>query len=100
MNEFEKRAQMIDETIKSFWMNEYPKKDFNERIEYWSGMLWRQMRFDGESGLDEMGLFTNEAYVYWKKVEPDFDKIFPKVMENLKLDPVKVWTLIDSPADH
>ena len=58
-----------------FWKVTYPALSFDERVKHWSGVRFRQMRGQKESGLDPYAIYTKEWYQNVKRNEPDFDKI-------------------------
>ncbi|MGG8495176.1 hypothetical protein ACQY1Q_02060 [Tenacibaculum sp. TC6] len=49
------------------------------KVNYWSGRLNQQMRWQVESGLDPYSIYTPEWYQSTKEFEPDFDKIMDEV---------------------
>ncbi len=59
----------------------YNNQTFDEKVKYWSGRFHQQMRWQGESGLDEYAIFSPEWYESTSKFEPDFDKIMDEVFE-------------------
>ncbi|HEX8250629.1 MAG TPA: hypothetical protein VF599_20820 [Pyrinomonadaceae bacterium] len=67
-----------------FWKNEYAAKDFAERAAYWSSSMFRHMRWQSESGLDQYAGFSPEWYEFAKSREPDFDKILDFIFERDK----------------
>lgn len=66
---------------KLFWEEKYPAFSFEDKARYWSGTLLRQMRWQGESGLDQFYFYTPEWYESVKEIEPDFDKIMDEVFD-------------------
>ena len=52
---------------------------FDEKVEYWSGNLFRQMRWQQESGLDPYAIYDLAWYMNIKITEPEFDKIIELV---------------------
>lgn len=65
-----------------FWKNEYPKKSFNQKVEFWNGILHRQMRWQGESGYDEYLIFNKDWYVKTIHQDPEFERVFDNLLEN------------------
>ena len=53
-----KRSDQYKAAKEKFWAEEYPVKSFEEKVKYWSGTLHSQMRWNGESGFDEMAVFS------------------------------------------
>ncbi len=78
--ESEERRRKV---VENFWDLEYPKKSIQEKIAFWSGSLYSQMRWNGESGFDEMAVFSKSNYLYWKSREPDFDSLLPFIIKKL-----------------
>lgn len=64
-----------------FWKTEYAAKSFEDRAAYWASMMFRQMRWQNESGLDEYAGFTPEWYEFAQSREPDFDQMFDFIFE-------------------
>lgn len=88
MDEAEQEAQQKEE---KFIKYTYPAMSLNEKIGYWSGIIHRNMRWQGESTGDEYaGMFTREWYEACLKFDPQFDQIFRDVISILKLDESKV----------
>ena len=67
-----------------FWQNEYAAKSFAERAAYWASSMFRHVRWQSESGLDEYAGFSPEWYEFAKSREPDFDKILAFIFEHYK----------------
>lgn len=82
---------MIQEQSDKFWIEEYPRKNFDEKIKYWSANFHQQMRWNGESGLDEMAVFSKDSFESWKMKEPEIDKMFPLIIEKIGLNKEKVY---------
>jgi len=60
---------------------EYQKKPYKEKVKFWSGTLHQQMRWNGESGLDEYAVFSKEWLEKTKKIEPLIEEILEDVIE-------------------
>lgn len=69
-----------------FWKTEYAAKNFEERAAYWASMMFRHMRWQSESGLDEYAGFTPEWYEFAVRREPEFDKILSFIFERYKYE--------------
>lgn len=63
-----------------FEKEEYPNFSFNEKVKYWSGVLYRQMRWQVESGLDPYAIYDSKWHEI-KKQEPEIDKIMDCVFD-------------------
>jgi hypothetical protein len=90
----EKYKKRIDDYISSsnkFWSEEYPLKSFEEKIDFWASNIHRQMRWNSESGFDEMDVFSKADYENWKLKDPDFDKLIYYVIKKLNLNADKVY---------
>jgi|GEM_PF-3341083 len=72
--------------IDSFWQEEYPKMNFDEKVGHWLPMIHRGMRTQGEALGDPYSEFSKESYEKWKQLEPDFDRIFDAVAPLLGSD--------------
>ncbi|MGB3947578.1 MAG: hypothetical protein WBM13_06320 [Bacteroidia bacterium] len=70
-----------------FWKFTYSGFSFDEKVKHWSGTLFRQMRWQVESGLDPYAIYSLEWYNNVKKEERHFDEImdvvFTKYWEDL-----------------
>jgi hypothetical protein len=64
-----------------FWQTEYRAKNFEQRAAYWASMMFRHMRWQSESGLDEYAGFTPEWYDHAKNRDPEFDEILSFIFE-------------------
>ena len=82
---------VLSEASKNFWSEEYPKKTFDQKVSYWSGSLHRQMRWNVESGFDEMAVFSKSDYECWKEKEPLIDTILVQVIKILNLNAEEVY---------
>lgn len=67
--------------VDKFWKEDYLKYTLEDKVEYWSGTLHRQMRWQVESGLDAYAIFSPMWYVEVKEKEPDIDRIIDKAFE-------------------
>ncbi|GAA3952515.1 hypothetical protein GO495_21610 [Chitinophaga oryziterrae] len=77
--------------FEKFRKEEYPKKSLEERIDYWAGLIRKNMKWQGESTGDEYdGMFTKEWFDENVEFDPEFDKIFSAVAKKLELDMNKV----------
>ncbi|SFE08946.1 hypothetical protein SAMN05518672_104435 [Chitinophaga sp. CF118] len=80
--------------FEKFRTEEYPKKSLEERIDYWTDLIYKNMKWQGEVTGDEYdGMFTKEWFDDNVRFDPEFNKIFSVVAENLKLDMKKLETL-------
>jgi hypothetical protein len=82
-NLIERHLEYLAEKRKSeeFWKNEYPQKTFEEKQAFWAQSIYRYMRWQGESGQDEFGVFTRENYLDWKAKEPQIDLILDFIIK-------------------
>lgn len=76
-----KRQEAEKAAQERFWTVEYAAKDFAERAAYWAGTMFRHMRWQSESGLDELAGFTPEWFEHAKSREPDFERMFDYLLE-------------------
>lgn len=77
--------------FEKFRKEEYPKKSLEERIVYWTELIHKNMKWQGESTGDEYdGMFTKEWFDDNGRFDPEFNKIFSTVAKNLQLDMNKV----------
>lgn len=74
-----------------FWSEIYPEKTYEQRINYWSSSLHQQMRWNGESGVDPMAVFSKNDYKSWKIKEPMIDEILVSVIKKLNLNADEVF---------
>jgi hypothetical protein len=78
---------MTDE--QKFWAQTYPRFSFDERVAHWCGVLFRNMRWQAESGLDPYAIYSPEWYEDVKATEPAFDEIMNDVFSKFWKD---VWS--------
>jgi len=83
MKAYYERDKKYKESEKIFWDIEYPKKSVDEKVTFWTGNIHRQMRWNGESGFDEMAIFSRKNYESWKNLEPNFDVLLPEIIKKL-----------------
>ena len=76
-------AALIESRAAFFWIEEYPKKSYNERIDHWSGEIGRQLRWNEESGIDTSDYFSNLDVETWREIEPRIDEIISKIRDRL-----------------
>jgi len=92
---YRKRIEAYDLAKQKFWSDEYPKKTLDQKVNFWAGSLHQQMRWNGESGLDEMAVFSKEDYILWKKREPNIDRLLPDIISKLNLNKEGVYKLLE-----
>lgn len=92
--EYEDRLRKYELAKHAFWNDTYPSMNFFQKVDYWSGSIHRQMRYNGESGLDPYDVFSREDYEAWKLKEPLIDLIIVKIIDELRLDKDQVEKLI------
>jgi hypothetical protein len=93
-DKYKKRLEAFAAAKQKFWAEEYPKKTLDQKINYWSGSLHQQMRWNGESGFDEMAVFSKADYDLWKQHEPYIDSLLPAILEKLNVNKEKVFDLL------
>ena len=64
-----------------FWAETYPAYSFEEKVKHWSGSLYRQMRWNGESGYDEYGIYSPEWHAAVLALEPEIDRIMDELFD-------------------
>lgn len=80
--------------FEKFIQEEYPKKSLEERIVYWTELIQKNMKWQGEMNDDEYdGMFTKEWFDDNVTFDPEFNKIFTAVATNLQLDMDKVMKI-------
>lgn len=73
------------ERQKNFMETEYKTLSEADRVDYWSGMIHQQFRWNEESGVDGYSLFSKDSYALWKEEEPDMDKLLPLIAQKTRL---------------
>jgi hypothetical protein len=63
-----------------------------ERIGYWVAMIYRQMRWAGEDGNDELSVFEQRLVGLLKGDEPEIDSLMPSILTYLS----RMW--LEAPA--
>ena len=91
---FEEIEALLQNDKQDFWAKEYLEMTIDERIVYWSNSIHLQMRTSGASGYDEMSIFSNESFRLWEAKEPKILELLPKVLEMLRINPLKVYPLL------
>ncbi|MEL6561547.1 MAG: hypothetical protein AAFQ94_25385 [Bacteroidota bacterium] len=77
----------------SFWLNEYPKKSKEEKVQYWTTYFNVQMRRSGEQGYEELSVFDGESFSYCLSKEPDFKELLPEVLKQMSLSKERIYPL-------
>ena len=62
-------------------IKQYQVKSYDAKVKFWSGNLHQQMRWNGESGLDEYAVFSKEWLEEAKKIEPKIEQILEDVVK-------------------
>ena len=70
-----------DKIRKEKALADYLKKNYEERVKYWSGNLHQQMRWNGESSLDEYAIFSKKWLEEVKQHEPNIERMLEDVFE-------------------
>ena len=83
-----------------FWKTEYSMKDDDEKIQFWSSQIYMSMRRHGETGGRPMDIFSKKDYYFWKQKEPHFDNLFPKILDNMKINKSLVYKSLDQSKDY
>lgn len=91
---YRKRLEAFTAAKEKFWSEEYPQKTLDEKVNYWAGSLRQSMRWNGESGVDEMAVFSKADYDLWKKREPNIDMLLPLILEKLNLNKKKIMDIL------
>ncbi len=88
---FKEVSFILDEYSNFFREERYNKMIFEEKVKYWTGRLHSQMRWNGESGVDEMAVFSKADYEIWKKHEPEIDELLPHIIKHLTVKEEDVY---------
>lgn len=79
LQEINEEYKVQQRNINDFETNIYPAYTFEERVTYWSGVLYQQMRWQEEEGLNPYDIYNLQWYEYVKNKEPDFDEIMDTI---------------------
>lgn len=93
-NKYLEAAELLRQNQDDFWKNEYLKLDENAKIDYWSKGFYDEMRWNGDTGFDEMAIFYKDNYEMWKKREPKIDELLPAIFKRLKLNEQTIYKLL------
>lgn len=74
-----KSVKKDEEEAQKFWKKEYPRMKDDEKAKYWSGLLFRSMRSQEESGLNPYSIYTELALKDALKQEPRFIELLPLI---------------------
>lgn len=69
-----------------FWTEEYSSKDKEGKISFWCGYLHQGTRWNVESGIDELAVFSKNEYDFFKSKDPNFDDLLPHIIQKLSLN--------------
>jgi hypothetical protein len=81
----------LEAAADKFWKEEYPKKSFEQKSDYWKKTLEKGMNEQEKMGLPAFGIFNKAWYVSVKEQEPEIDKMLNYLFE-------KDWKTKDSAA--
>jgi hypothetical protein len=62
-------------------LSEYLAKSYEDRVKYWAGTLHQEMRWNGESGLDEYAVFSKAWLDEVKTIEPQIEEMLDEAIE-------------------
>ncbi len=60
---------------------EYKTLNREERIDYWSGSLHQEMRWNAESGFDEYMVFSKKWLEEVQTIEPNIEELLKEIIE-------------------
>ena len=52
----------------------------DEKVRYWGGVIYRNMRWAGESGADEMTVFNQRLIDGLKAADPETEQLMPSIL--------------------
>jgi len=83
---FDSHRQRLEQAAREelFWETEYRAKTFEQRAAYWVSVMFRHMRWQSESGLDEYAGFDPEWHAYATRRDPEFEQILLFIFERYK----------------
>ena len=79
-----KSRQKAIEEASNFFEEEYPTFSQEDKAAFWASEFRQQMRWNGESGVNEMYVFGKEEYRFCKEKDPNFDILLPMIAKHLK----------------
>lgn len=85
---YSEAAELINSKLSTedHWIEKYHSMSSKEKVKFWSGYIGRQMRWNNESGIDEMEVFNVPDFKIWLKYEPNILKVLKGVIMVLRLD--------------
>lgn len=81
----------MQEAADKFWNETYPKKSFDDKVQYWKETLEKGMREQEKLGLPIFGSFNKEWYHSIQEQEPEIDKIIETLFSG-------EWSVLDKNA--
>jgi hypothetical protein len=75
-------------SVDKFWNEEYPRKSFEEKVDYWKKTMEKGMLEQKNLGLPQFGIFSKQWYESVKEQENDIDRIVDTIFNIF-------WTDID-----
>jgi hypothetical protein len=84
---YSEAAELINSKLSTedYWVKNYHSMSSKEKVKFWSGYIGRQMRWNNESGVDEMDVFNVPDFKIWLKYEPNILQMLKEVIKVLKL---------------
>lgn len=73
-----------EQASKKFFEEEYPNLSQEDKAAYWASGFRQQMRWNGESGVNEMYVFDKREYHFCEEKDSDFDNLLPLIAKHLK----------------
>ncbi len=71
----------------------YFEMDRVDKILYWARLIYRHMRWMGESGKDEMGVFDAKLIEGFRQADPDIDALMSPILTYVS----RMW--LENPAE-
>ncbi len=65
----------LEEAANKFWKEEYPKKSFEEKVEYWKKTMEKGMLEQSNLGLPQFSIFNKDWYESVKEQENEIEMI-------------------------
>jgi len=72
----------LEAAADKFWKEEYPKKSFEQKADYWKKTLEKGMSEQEKMGLPAFGIFNKQWYESVKEQEPEIDTMLAHLFEN------------------
>lgn len=83
LERIKRKSEEDDKAANELWEQKYESLSLTEKKQIWLRKFWQEIRWQGESTMDEFSIFNFGNYQKWKEKDKEFDAIIWYVAEEL-----------------